>query len=78
MPTQLPTQLGRRRVIGTPLARAIRKRAGATQSECAAAIGVHRVTFVRWETGAQRPRGEQEQRYLNLLDALELVDGPAS
>lgn len=32
-----------------------RRALGLTQSSAAALLGVHRVTYTRWETGAQKP-----------------------
>lgn len=70
MPQRFVDTLLDRAVIGTPVARAIRVRARATQAECAAELGVSRITFARWERAEQRPRAAQEQRYLSLLREL--------
>jgi len=39
----------------------------------AAELGVHRLTFVRWETGVHEPRGENAERYARLLAELQRV-----
>ena len=56
-----------------PVARAVRQAAGATQSRVAEALGVHRLTVSRWETGERRPRGEMRARYASLLAELAQV-----
>jgi DNA-binding XRE family transcriptional regulator len=53
--------------------RAIRLDAGVSQIRMAAELGVHRSTFIRWETGTQEPKGESAQRYARLLADLERV-----
>lgn len=70
----LETALGhardRRRMPGPAERRVIRKAAGLTQVDVAAALGVSRVSVVRWESGARTPRGELANRYLSLLARL--------
>ena len=53
--------------------RAIRVRAGVSQVRMAEEMGVHRITLIRWETGASEPRGESAERYAKLLDDLRQV-----
>jgi DNA-binding XRE family transcriptional regulator len=50
---------------------AIRERAGVSQIRMATELGVHRTTFIRWESGAIEPRGENRQRYARLLADLQ-------
>lgn len=58
----------RRTLRDTPaLARALRKEAGLTLVEVAATLGVSHATVSRWETGQRVPRGDDAQRYLDLL-----------
>ncbi len=52
------------------VARSIRLAAGASQTRCAAYLGVHRVTFARWEAGTQSPQGAQRARYAVLIEQL--------
>ncbi len=33
----------------------------------AAELGVHRLTFIRWENGTHDPRGANRERYARLL-----------
>ena len=53
--------------------RAIRLAAGVSQVRMAAELGVHRLTFIRWENGTQEPRGDSGERYARLLAALQQV-----
>ena len=50
---------------------AIRRAAGVSQVRMAAELGVHRSTFIRWETGASDPRPESRGRYARLLAGLQ-------
>lgn len=59
-----------RMLPGPSMARAIRVDAGVTQARLANAIGVHRVTLARWESGGSRPRGAALARYAHLLKVL--------
>jgi transcriptional regulator with XRE-family HTH domain len=53
--------------------RAIRLAAGVSQSRMAAELGVHRLTFVRWESGEHEPREGNRERYAELLARLRQV-----
>jgi DNA-binding transcriptional regulator YiaG len=53
--------------------RAIRQAAAVTQVRMAAELGVHRVTFARWETGDLEPRGDNRTHYARLLAELQRV-----
>jgi HTH-type transcriptional regulator/antitoxin MqsA len=53
--------------------RAIRLAAGVSQSRMAEELGVHRLTFVRWESGKHEPRGENRKQYAELLVSLRQV-----
>jgi DNA-binding transcriptional regulator YiaG len=55
------------------LRRAIRVAAGVSQVRMAAELGVHRLTFVRWESGTHVPRGEHRAHYASLLSELQQV-----
>ena len=55
------------------LRRAIRLAAGVSQVRMAAELGVHRLTFVRWENGIHEPRGDNRTRYASLLGQLQQV-----
>lgn len=48
--------------------RALRKACGVSQAEAAAALGVDRTTFSRWESGVTQPRGKHLSPYIELLD----------
>jgi DNA-binding transcriptional regulator YiaG len=50
--------------------RRIRERAGLTQLDLAAALGVSRPAVSRWEAGQREPRGELGLRYVEILDRL--------
>jgi DNA-binding transcriptional regulator YiaG len=60
--TRLPTPSRRR---------TIRERAGATQAELAAALGVSKQALERWERGDAKPRGHHAAAYVVLLERLE-------
>jgi len=51
--------------------RLIRERAGVTQLELAAAVGVSKGALERWERGEARPRGRHAAAYVALLEQLE-------
>ncbi|MEV6817918.1 helix-turn-helix domain-containing protein [Nocardiopsis dassonvillei] len=48
-------------------ARAIRERAGVSQTRLAEELGVHRITVGRWESGTREPRGALRAAYTRLL-----------
>jgi DNA-binding XRE family transcriptional regulator len=48
-----------------------RKALGLTQEGAAALLGVHRVTYTRWETGAQRPPNHIGMACLSLKQLME-------
>jgi DNA-binding transcriptional regulator YiaG len=62
-----------RRLPPPTVRRAIRLAAGVSQVRMAGELGVHRLTFVRWETGAHEPQGERRERYARLLAELQQV-----
>lgn len=64
-------ELAARRLPPVAMRRAIRIAARVSQVRMAAELGVHRLTFIRWENGACEPRGESAGRYASLLAALE-------
>ncbi|MGW7673868.1 type II toxin-antitoxin system MqsA family antitoxin [Streptomyces sp. NPDC054775] len=45
----------------------LRKASGLTQEEVAEAFGVHRMAFLRWETGQSMPRPKHRAAYVRLL-----------
>ncbi|MEV7560909.1 helix-turn-helix transcriptional regulator [Streptomyces sp. NPDC089795] len=49
---------------------ALRRAAGLTQRQVAAAVGVGRVQVARWETGVAEPRGVRRKAYSHLLGGL--------
>lgn len=51
-------------------ARRQRERAGLTQAQLAAYLGVSRPTVTRWELGDRSPRGELRTAYKRALDEL--------
>lgn len=61
---------GRRSSPDPKIAQATRRAAGVTQEWAAAELGVHRVTFARWEEGRVVPRGVNRQRWTELLRIL--------
>ena len=62
-----------RRLPSAEMRRAIRLAVGVSQVRMAAELGVHRLTFVRWENGTHQPRGESRERYARLLAELQQV-----
>jgi DNA-binding transcriptional regulator YiaG len=50
---------------------AIRRKAEVAQDRMARELGVHRVTFLRWERGDRTPRGAQLDAYARLLRELD-------
>ncbi|MER5871948.1 helix-turn-helix transcriptional regulator [Streptomyces sp. NPDC002044] len=48
----------------------LRRAAGLTQAQVAAALGVGRVQVARWETGFNEPRGDRRRAYSSLLSSL--------
>lgn len=60
-------------------ARQIRKRAGVTLAEMAAAVGdVSESAVCRWETGSRHPRGKAAIRWAIILNELERASTPAA
>ncbi|MFC0602268.1 helix-turn-helix transcriptional regulator [Streptomyces palmae] len=58
-------------VLPPPQVRArLRLAAGLTQEDVADAIGVKRLTVVRWELGQAHPRRPQREAYIHLLKRL--------
>jgi DNA-binding XRE family transcriptional regulator len=53
--------------------RVIRLAARVSQVRMAAELGVHRLTFVRWENGTHEPRDGNRERYARLLADLQRV-----
>lgn len=62
-----------RRLARSGEARAIREKAGVSQAEVAAALGVHETTVARWEKGVRSPRGPVAQRYGRLIRSLRAL-----
>lgn len=50
---------------------AIRRKADVAQDRMARELGVHRVTFLRWERGDRTPRGTHRDAYARLLNELD-------
>jgi DNA-binding XRE family transcriptional regulator len=50
---------------------AIRQKAEVAQDRMARELGIHRVTFLRWERGDRNPRGEHLNAYARLLRELD-------
>ena len=53
--------------VAPALARDLRLRAGLSQSEVGAALGVSHAAVSRWESGKRLPRGDLAERFLRLL-----------
>ena len=53
--------------------RAIRKRAGASLEDVAAALGVQKMTVSRWERGTREPWPKHLTAYICLLEALAAI-----
>jgi DNA-binding transcriptional regulator YiaG len=51
--------------------KAIRDKAEVPQDRMAQELGVHRVTFLRWERGDRTPRGAHLSAYARLLRELD-------
>jgi DNA-binding XRE family transcriptional regulator len=62
-----------RQLPAAKVRRAIRLAAGVSQVRMAAELGVHRLTFVRWENGSIEPRGDNREHYARLLAELQQV-----
>lgn len=60
----------RRRLPDPEMRRLLRLKAGLSQAEIAAAIGVERPTVSRWESGVRSPRGRHAEAYAALLRGL--------
>lgn len=68
---QLVARIQARRTLPPPdRRRSIREAVGASQPECARALGVSRQGFAHWETGRRTPKGEHLDAYADLLRAL--------
>lgn len=71
---ELAERLERRQLLPPPAKRrAIRKAAGASQADIAAAVGVHRESVSRWERGERIPRGPHADAYLAVLARLREI-----
>jgi DNA-binding transcriptional regulator YiaG len=64
-----------RRLPPPVIARAIREAAGVSQARAARQIGVHRLTFLRWETAERRPNEHHRAAYARLLDQMREAVG---
>jgi transcriptional regulator with XRE-family HTH domain len=60
----------RRGLPDPELRRIIRRRAGLSQAEVGAAVGVDAPTVCRWESGSRNPRQPAKDRYAALLARL--------
>jgi transcriptional regulator with XRE-family HTH domain len=63
----------RQQLPSVKVCRAIRLAAGVSQMRMAAELGIHRLTFIRWENGTHEPRGDGRERYAKLLTDLQQV-----
>jgi len=61
----------RKSLPSVPVRKAIRVAAGASVAAVAAACGVYEMTVIRWETGERTPRGENLERYVEVLRLLQ-------
>lgn len=61
-----------RRLPSARVLRLIRLEAGVSQQRLADELGVHRTSVARWEGGNRRPRGDRLDRYLTLLESLQV------
>jgi predicted transcriptional regulator len=66
----LATARARRRLPPPAARRQLRERAGVSQHDLAAEIGVTRACISRWEDGVRDPRPANLARYLDVLDRL--------
>lgn len=57
---------------------AIRLKADVPQDRMAQELGVHRVTFLRWENGDRTPRGAHLEAYSRLLHELDEATSAAA
>ena len=64
--------------VAPALARDLRLRAGLSQNEVGAALGVSHAAVSRWKSGKRLPRGDLAERFLLLLmqAAGGMVQGP--
>jgi len=62
-----------RALVRSGLARAIREKAGVSQSELARSLGVHETTVAKWESGLRLPRSDVGRRYGRILRDLTKV-----
>lgn len=60
----------RRSLPDPPMRRYLRERAGLSQAEVAAVVGVTEGAVSRWESGQRTPRRALNVRYAELLDRL--------
>lgn len=60
----------RRSLPPPPVRRLLRARAGLTQHEVAATLGVGRPAVTRYESDAREPRGDVRLAYVDLLERL--------
>lgn len=60
----------RRRLPSPEGRRLLRARAGLSQLELAAAVGVNRCSLSRWESGTRNPRATTAARYLEVLERI--------
>jgi transcriptional regulator with XRE-family HTH domain len=60
----------RRRLPGPAARRQLRERAGLSQQDVAAALGVTREAVAQWESGRRSPRPTTAVEYVTLLDRL--------
>lgn len=64
-----------RRLPPPIVARAIREAAGVSQSRAARQLEVHRLTFLRWETGERTPNEFHRVAYARLLEQMREAVG---
>ena len=59
-----------RSLLRNGVARTVREGAAVSMNEMSRAVGVDRVTLLRWEHGKHSPRGELALKYLDVLEGL--------
>ena len=62
-----------RQALADGTGKALRRQAGLSLAELAAAVGVNAATVYRWEQGTTRPSADAAERYALALETLRLV-----
>lgn len=63
----------KRRGLPPAVARSIRRKAGVSQAELAAELGVHRMTVSNWERRSRSPNSKKHRAYTTLLNELRSI-----